>query len=115
MMEDKSCCCDYYQEYDIPRTFRVANHYYSVEFQDFVEVEGEEVYGYHSNVELKILLALKVHIEDNKVISLTPEQVKNTFWHEVFHSFNYFWNNDEDEALAQVFANFMREFELTKK
>ena len=43
------------------------------------------------------------------------EQIKNTFWHELFHAFNYYWDNDEDEALAQVFANFMREFEITKK
>ena len=111
-MEDKPCCLDYYQEYNIPRIFRIANHSYSVEFKDFVEVEGEEVYGYHSNVELKIVLALKVHVEEG-AIWLTSEQIKNTFWHEVFHSFNYYWNNEEDEDLAQVFANFMREFEIT--
>ena len=34
---------------------------------------------------------------------------------ELFHAFNYYWNNEADEALAQTFANFMREFELTRK
>ena len=107
-------CCNYYQMYNIPKTFNVANHTYSIEFQDFVEMDGEEVYGYHSNAELKIIIALKLHIED-KIISLTPEQIKNTFWHELFHSFNYFWNNGDDESLAQVFSNFMREFEITRR
>lgn len=105
-------CRNHYEELHIPKTFRIANHTYSVEFSDFVEVDGEEVYGYHSNMELKIMLALKVHVED-RIIWLTSEQIKNTFWHELFHAFNYFWNNDEDESLAQVFANFMREFEIT--
>lgn len=40
------------------------------------------------------------------------EQIKNSFW----HAFNYYYNNkQEDESLAQVFANFMREFELTRE
>ncbi len=49
------------------------------------------------------------------VVSLTSEQIKNSFWHEVFHSFNFYWNNEADEGLAQTFANFMREFELTRQ
>lgn len=114
-MENKPCCLNYYELYDIPKTFKIANHEYSVIFKDFVELDGEEVYGYHSSSELEIVIALTVHIEDNRIYSLSKEQIQNTFWHELFHAFNYYWNNDEDEALAQVFANFMREFEITKK
>lgn len=65
-------CLNYYEELNIPKTFRIANHTYSVEFSDFVEVDGEEVYGYHSHIELKIMLALKVHVE-GKIIGLTSE------------------------------------------
>lgn len=54
-------------------------------------------------------------MHDGKIIQLTSEQIKNTFWHELFHAFNFYWNNETDEALAQTFANFMREFELTKE
>ena len=34
----------------------------------------------------------------------------NTFWHEAFHSFQYYWNNKCDEDFAQILANFMCEF-----
>lgn len=48
-----------------------------------------------------------------ETIYLTEEQIKNSFWHEMFHAFNY--NNKQDESLAQTFANFMREYELTRE
>lgn len=63
------------------------------------------------DVELVIKIARKVKLEKGDVISLTDEQIKNSFW----HAFNFYWNNGTDEALAQTFANFMREFELTRK
>lgn len=53
--------------------------------------------------------------DDGEVIHLTEEQIKNSFWHEMFHAFNYYYNNNQDESLAQTFANFMREYELTKE
>lgn len=51
--------------------------------------------------------------EGGEVIHLTEEQIKNSFWHEVFHA--YYYCNKQDESLAQTFANFMREFELTQE
>lgn len=49
------------------------------------------------------------------VISMETTQIKNSFWHEVFHAFNFYYNNRQDESLAQTFANFMCEFELTRE
>ena len=40
-MENKPCCLSYYELYDIPKTFKIANHEYSVIFKDFVELNEE--------------------------------------------------------------------------
>ena len=112
----KPLACDFYELHNIPRTCRIANHLYTIQLDEFVEDDnGDTIYGYHSDVELVIKIARKVKIEKGDVISLTDEQIKNSFWHELFHAFNFYWNNGTDEALAQTFANFMREFELTRK
>lgn len=112
----KPLACDFYEAYNIPRTCKIANHLYTIQLDEFVEDDnGDFIYGYHSDVELVIKIARKVKLEKGEIISLTDEQIKNSFWHELFHAFNFYWNNGADEALAQTFANFMREFELTKE
>lgn len=90
----KPLACDFYQLYNIPHSFKIANHLYT---------------------ELVIKVARKIKSDKGEEVSLTSEQIKNSFWHEVFHALNFYWNNETDEALAQTFANFMREFELTKQ
>ena len=112
---NEPCCCDYYQLYNIPRTFTIARHQYDVEICEFVrDDDGSYLYGYHSDVELTIRVALRMKCGEN-IVSLTREQIKNSFWHEVFHAFNVYYNNRQDESLAQTFANFMCEFELTRE
>lgn len=112
----KPLACDFYELYNIPHTCRIANHLYNIQLEEFIEDDnGDTIYGYHSDAELVIKVAMKVKLERGDIISLTSEQIKNSFWHELFHAFNYYWNNETDEALAQTFANFMREFELTRK
>lgn len=114
-MQDKPLCCDFYTLYDIPHTCKIANHLYTISIEEFVQDDGDYVYGYHSDAELVIKIARKVKLDKGEEISLTAEQIKNSFWHELFHAFNFYWNNETDEALAQTFANFMREFELSKQ
>lgn len=46
---------------------------------------------------------------------LSDEIIDNTVWHEIFHAFQYYYNNEFDEAQAQVYANFMREYETSVK
>ena len=46
---------------------------------------------------------------------LEEGQIENTFWHELFHVFNFYFNTEQDEALAQTFANFMCEYLATKR
>lgn len=39
---------------------------------------------------------------------MSDEQLRNTFYHELFHVFQFYYNNEFNEA--QVYANFMCEF-----
>lgn len=96
-------------KYDIPSKVRIANHWYKVTLCDFID-DGD-TFGSHCNLTLEIKVAECMKTDDGKVINLTEEQIKNSFW----HAFNYYYNNKQDESQAQVFANFMREFELTRE
>lgn len=100
---------------EIPKRFKIANHEYRVIVEDFIyDSNGEPIYGFHDPVKLEIHIATKMRRSD-EVIDLNEEQIANTVWHELFHAFNFFWDNGGDESLAQSFANFMREFESTKQ
>lgn len=107
---------DYYKQYNIPRSFSLANHIHSVIIEDVVyDDDNVSVYGIFSDAELLIRVARKIILSNGKTILLNEEQVKNTWYHELFHAFNYYYNTETNEALAQTFANFMREYEITKQ
>lgn len=96
----------------IPTTFSLAGLNFRVKHVN--DVKNGEDYGRYVDVENTIELANKVKDDDNQWV-IVPEDIKyNTFWHELFHVFNYYWNTEFDESLAQVFANFMVEYEQTK-
>lgn len=95
---------------NIPQSFKIANQEISVSTVN--ETENDD-YGYFCDATNTIVIAKTVKV-NNKPVNLTEKQIKNTYWHEVFHTFQFYYNNKYDEAQAQVFANFMREFELTK-
>ncbi len=94
----------------IPREFTIANHTFKVTQYDELCLEDEWVFGYFAYKDLEICIRVK---SEGKM--LPEEIIRNTFYHELFHAFNYLWNTDVDESLAQSFANFMREFESTTK
>ena len=99
---------------EITKRFKIANQWIEVELCDFVEDDGEQLFGLFSSVYCKIWVARQFK-RNGAIVTLSEEQILNTFWHEVFHCFNYYWNNDLDESLAQTFSNFMREYQSTKE
>lgn len=53
------------------------------------------------------------HVDENEDfpwVTVSDEQMRNTFYHELFHAFQFYFNNEFNEAQAQVYANFMCEF-----
>lgn len=96
---------------DIPKSFKIANDTYHVEIHDSVKDEnGDDIFGDHDSVKGVIRIARTVYGEE-----LSTEKVLNTFYHELMHAFQFYFNNKTDEAQAQSFANFMREFDSTKQ
>ena len=97
---------------EIPSKFTIANQEYTVKFVDSLE---DSNYGEFDSIRAEIRLALNAKSPyDFNYYQLTEEQIKNTFWHELFHCFNWHMNTECDETIAQSFANFMREFETSK-
>lgn len=91
----------------IPKEFKIANNKYSIEIVDSVkDSKGEEIFGDHNAITNTIRIAKTID-----GIKLSEEQMLNTFWHELFHAFQFFFNNDQWEAQAQCYANFMREYQ----
>ena len=91
-------------------TFKIAGIKFKIEVVDLLG-DGD-LYGQFSELDSTISIAKRIKYDG--VIRDIPENIMlNTFYHELFHTFNYLWNTDTDEALAQSFANFMREFETT--
>lgn len=72
----------------------------------FVEKLDDNSFGSFSEADNVITIAKTVECED-RVITLAQDQLDNTFWHEVFHAFQFYYNNEFIESQAQVYANFM--------
>ena len=92
----------------LPKSFKIANHTFKVVQYNELFSDDAFIWGCFCYADLEIGIRIK---NDGKEVS--EEIIRNTFYHELFHTFNYLWNTDTDEALAQSFANFMREFETT--
>ena len=101
--------------YDIPGSFKVADHTYYVEIKDFVYDENNEsCYGIHDHGACTIEIAKKLKYK-NYDIDLTDTQILNSFFHELVHVFQFFYDNQSDEAQAQSFANMIYSYVTTKK
>jgi hypothetical protein len=97
----------------LPKSFKIANTVINVNFTDVPSTR----YGYFCDAKREIIINKNLIVTDNdkeEIVELDDEQILNTFWHEVFHAFQMFLNNEIDETQAQVYANFMREYESTK-
>ena len=95
----------------IPTSFIIGNQKFNVVLYDELYLEDDPVYGLFDYLNSEISIRIK-KLDDTLC---DKEQVFNSFWHEVFHAFNYLYNNEMNESLAQTFANFMREFQSTVK
>ena len=91
----------------IPKSFKIGGQEYSVEMIDELE---DDIYGDYSYTPAKIRIAKTTAGE-----IIPQKQREATFWHELFHAFQYMFDCTTDEAQAQCFSNFMMEFLESKK
>ena len=97
-------------KFEIPDSFQVAGHPYKVVKKQYVKDDDDDaVFGLHDMISNRIYLAQEFPLGESSY-KFSDVQKLNSFWHELFHAFNYYMNNEQDETLAQSFANFMCEF-----
>lgn len=96
----------------IPKSFKCAGFTITVELIDKLESGN---YGEFCDATNTISLAKIVPVKDRGDITVTEQQLYNTFAHEVVHVWQFYYNNEYSEAEAQVFANFICEYFNTKE
>lgn len=82
----------------IPETFTLGCHTFKVQLYEELYDDNDPLYGQFDYDE-----------------PLSKECILNTYYHELFHAFNYLWNTGGDESLASTFAMLMCEYKTTKK
>lgn len=95
----------------LPKTFTIGCHTFTVTlYKELYDDEGDPIYGQFDYEELSI--RIRVHKDNGEL--LPRDVVYNTWYHELFHTFNYLWNSGTDESLASTFAMLMCEYNKTK-
>ena len=97
----------------IPSQFKVAGgKVISIIIQEFIKDKDGYKFGEFNDASNIIRIAEKIRIDDEEYRQ-TEEDMERTFWHEVFHCFQFYAGMDSDEMIAQVFSNFMYEYSHT--
>lgn len=65
-------------------------------------------FGLFDSVKNEIKIAQYIPSDDEEV-ALSPIQILHTFWHEVFHVFQWFYEGRHNEGQSQTYAGFMLE------
>ena len=90
----------------IPKQFILHGH--TIKVRE-VESDSEGRYGYYDSVREEIIVARKVKV-DGILVELSEVQIEATFWHEIFHAFQWHVHGETDETEAQSYAGLMIEF-----
>lgn len=96
---------------EIPKSFKTAGFDINVEFVDKTD---SNCYGTWCDVTNTISLAKNISIKTGELTPTTERQIKNTFFHELFHVFQFYSGKEYSETECNMFANFMLEFLETK-
>ena len=96
----------------IPDKFKLAGFEITV---DKVEKTDDNDYGYWDDVNNTIVIAKNISMKNGELTSLSDRQIKNTFYHELYHAFQFYSGREYSEVECNIFANFMLEFDETKK
>lgn len=95
----------------IPKNFKTAG--FDIEV-DIVDKTEDNEFGYWNDVTNTITVAKNISLKNGELTALSERQVKNTFFHELFHAFQFFSGKEYSETDCNIFANFMLEFLETK-
>ena len=95
----------------IPSEFTLAGMNFKVEEVDSLENEDKvPIYGQFDTNKCIIYLAKNIEEE-----SVTMQNKINTFYHELAHILQYFYDTNLDESFAQSVGNLLMQYNQTKK
>ena len=89
----------------IPKQFTINDQVIRVEIVD--KLEGSK-YGDYNDVKELIRISKTIEI-DKEIINLSEDQILNTFFHEVFHAFQFHSKGEYSESEASSYAGMMVE------
>lgn len=95
----------------IPNKFKIAGFEITV---NIVEKTDNNSYGFWDDVNNTIVIAKNISMKNGELTALSERQIENTFYHELYHSFQFYSGKKYSEVECNIFANFMLEFNETK-
>lgn len=97
----------------IPNKFRIAGGK-EIQVNIVTDVNGGRDFGDFNDATNIIRIASKVKVDD-VWYDQVKEDMERTYLHELFHVFQFYSGKDFDEMEAQMFSNFMYEYNKTKE
>lgn len=88
----------------IPKEITIFKHTIKVRIVDILD----DKFGEFDPVKNEIKIAQYALLKD-KEVALSEIQIHHTFWHEVFHVFQWFYEGEYNEGQSQTYAGFMLE------
>lgn len=93
---------------NIPEYFTINTQRVNIVLKDEPDPRGR--FGKFDSYTSTITIYTVVREEDGNVMCLSNEQNLNTFFHEVFHAWQWYSGHDESEVEASTYAGYMIEF-----
>lgn len=94
----------------IPSEFELAGIKFKVIEKESIKDDDTELYGEFDTNKNTITLAKTIYNDE-----VTPQTKLNTFYHELAHILQYYYNNELDESFAQSVGNLLMQYNQTKK
>ena len=95
---------------NIPSEFELAGIKFKVIEKESIKDDDTELQGEFDTNQNTIILAKTIYGEE-----VTPKTKINTFYHELAHILQYYYNNELDESFAQSVGNLLMQYNQTKK
>lgn len=91
----------------LPKSFVLHGHTIKVREVDKLKSNN---FGHYDDAREEIVIAHKLEDADGELVTLSPEQIEHTFYHELFHVFQWHAKGETNESEAQSYAGLMLEF-----
>lgn len=95
---------------NIPSEFELAGIKFKVIEKESIIDDDTELYGEFDTNQNTIILAKTIYGEE-----VTSQTKINTFYHELAHVLQYYYDNGLDESFAQSVGNLLMQYNQTKK